>query len=1292
MEFLGLLAIGLLIGIPVVAISALVRTGTLRRLLDKTSWDIWDKISELREEISDLRHELARVSQRLDGQSMASPSVPAVKTHPQAPAPEPSPEPVKATRPETPPAFSIPLPEAAIPRSLDSQAAHASSSQVFLKQSAPSPAPSRPDSGPPKPTSRSDAPYVPTPESVLSSKAETRTVAIPTQPHGHAQPPKPSGEQQPTHTRARTDDLRFTSFEDAPPRKSFAEWLRSTLPLEEVLGMNLFAKIGIVLLVLGFALLGRVALISMGPGARVAMIYAAAAALLGGGIWLERKERYRLVGRTGIGGGWALLFFTTYAMHHVDAMMVMNSNTLNCVLLLGVAMAMVAHTLRYQSQLVTGLAFLLAFSTVAISQDSVYALVAGVILAAGIVTIALRMKWYELEVFGILASYVNHFYWLYQLYPDGVTGHAFPQFWPSAIILVFYWAIFRFSYVVRGIRTPRDEAVSTIAALLNTMLLLAVMKFQSTRPELAFYALLGLGALEFFCGQLSATRRRRPAFILLTVIGTLLIFAAVPFKFSGNNIALFWMIAAEALLITGIVQAEVLFRRLGLLAGIVTGLLVIYEAGSIIEFRQTSQSPRVQDGILLFVCSALFYLNAHFMRRRWKHLFTALDGSLITTQSYIGGVTAFLGVWCAFAGDWTALGWAALLLGAALGKRYLDDKHLMAQAWVLVAVVWLQAVKVNLHYTVQFPQHAAGRLITLPILTLIFYLVAWALSSVDDLRVVLRTAALWAGSSLLVLLAYFDVAQPWVALTWVGFAVALCLIGRRIKLGDLTYQEHVLAIAVAAQLTAVNLDALNALERYLPLAGCAVAFYAVSRFCTLSDAPYKRIAAWAHTWMATALLAALAWHESPQPWLAVIWALFALTLAVIDRVFVVEELPYQAHVLAMLAVAQAVTLNLFTQETWRGVDLRLITVSILVAVLYSLARWIRMPAALDDLQARHVYTWAASGLAAWMLWAELQPVAVAVGLAVFGLLLFEFGEYSQQRQIRLQGYAALSASFGRIFFVNLTAASLPNEILSPRIYTVAPLALIYIYVWWRLQSNQKIEAMGRWKASDILAYFGAGSVASLLYYQTAAEWIVVAWAILAVVLMIASLLLDKEVFLEQAALLVVGLVGRGLAHNIFGGSYFAADGWRGNFLVLSLAAALLLSALPVAFHLRQRYASCSGRSLRTFALKYPEQFLFFAPVVLVSFMIAVKMNPGMVTLSWGIEGLMVILLGLIASQRSYRITGLFLLLLCVGKIACLDAWHLVDRDRYITFIVLGAALLLVSMLYGKYRDVVRRLL
>jgi hypothetical protein len=208
------------------------------------------------------------------------------------------------------------------------------------------------------------------------------------------------------------------------------------------------------------------------------------------------------------------------------------------------------------------------------------------------------------------------------------------------------------------------------------------------------------------------------------------------------------------------------------------------------------------------------------------------------------------------------------------------------------------------------------------------------------------------------------------------------------------------------------------------------------------------------------------------------------------------------------------------------------------------------------------------------------------------------------------------------------------------------------------------------------------------------EWIVVAWAALTLVLVIATWALDKEVFLQQAVLLTVGIVGRGIAHNIFGGSYFSSDGWRGNFAVLSITSALLLAALPITFRLRIRYIdrpieSPLGRCL---GLKRAEQWFFFAPVVLITIMIAVKMNPGMVTLSWGIEGVAVILLGLLVSQRSFRITGLFLLLLCVGKIVCLDAWRLSDTDRYITFIVLGAALTLVSWLYSRYRETVRRLL
>jgi len=82
----------------------------------------------------------------------------------------------------------------------------------------------------------------------------------------------------------------------------------------------------------------------------------------------------------------------------------------------------------------------------------------------------------------------------------------------------------------------------------------------------------------------------------------------------------------------------------------------------------------------------------------------------------------------------------------------------------------------------------------------------------------------------------------------------------------------------------------------------------------------------------------------------------------------------------------------------------------------------------------------------------------------------------------------------------------------------------------------------------------------------------------------------------------------------------------------------------------------------------------------------------MVTVAWGIEGVLIVLLALAVSERSYRLTGLTLLLVCVGKIMVRDAWGLAPRDRYITFIILGAALLLVSFLYSKYRDAIRQFL
>ncbi len=292
--------------------------------------------------------------------------------------------------------------------------------------------------------------------------------------------------------------------------------MKSVSAIEETLGTNWLNKLGIIILVVGVALFGIYELGALGPLGKVGISYLASAFLLVGGIFLEKNERYRLLGRTGIGGGWALFFFSTFAIYHVAAMHVLDSLTLDCILMLAVAIAMAAHTLRYRSQFVTGLAFLLGFPTVALSQDTVYSLSAGVVLAIGLVSIVLKMGWFELEVFGILSSYLNHLYWLYRILGiEGAHGRHFEEYHASLLLLFFYWLIFRISYIARHIKTDFEEHISTLAALLNVLLLLGVMKFQSVQPELAYLALLVVGAFEFSLAQLPVTKRRRQAFVVL---------------------------------------------------------------------------------------------------------------------------------------------------------------------------------------------------------------------------------------------------------------------------------------------------------------------------------------------------------------------------------------------------------------------------------------------------------------------------------------------------------------------------------------------------------------------------------------------------------------------------------------------------------------------------------------------------------------------------------------------------------------------------------------------------------
>ena len=198
--------------------------------------------------------------------------------------------------------------------------------------------------------------------------------------------------------------------EPAPPPRTFRDQLRESMSGQEweaVVGENWLNKLGVLVLVIGIALLLGYEFTRVGPFGRVAIGMAVSLTMLIGGVFIERKRGYAIFARGLIGGGWAALYFTTYAMHALPAAKVIDNPYIATALVLAVASGMILHSLRYRSQTVSGLAYFIAFATLALSESTVFSVLALLPLAASLLYLAYRFAWNQMAVFGLFATYAT---------------------------------------------------------------------------------------------------------------------------------------------------------------------------------------------------------------------------------------------------------------------------------------------------------------------------------------------------------------------------------------------------------------------------------------------------------------------------------------------------------------------------------------------------------------------------------------------------------------------------------------------------------------------------------------------------------------------------------------------------------------------------------------------------------------------------------------------------------------------------------------------------------------------
>ncbi|HEV2215359.1 MAG TPA: hypothetical protein VGR64_08730, partial [Terracidiphilus sp.] len=451
----------------------------------------------------------------------------------------------------------------------------------------------------------------------------------------------------------------------------------------------------------------------------------------------------------------------------------------------------------------------------------------------------------------------------------------------------------------------------------------------------------------------------------------------------------------------------------------------------------------------------------------------------------------------------------------------------------------------------------------------------------------------------------------------------------------------------------------------------------------------------------TASAAAALWVALPSAWVAVGWLALVLLLG-----FAADWIASRALALQADALALASLLWLNGWDIWKPDWHHRTPLLIAIALLYCGMRRKTVAGTRNYVPA--AYSWAAAAFLPLVVFDIFKEPWSAPVLTALAIVLFEIGRLVPKGFLRWQGYSLFAIALTAYVsgdlpysIAGLAASSVPAE------FSWVPSRLLEVLIlvaggYWLYERTRSTEPCSRLEHAVGLAADGAGTFCLMVwfavrfpFYVSGGEaWIAAIWAAMATVLMALAWLMRRRTFLVQAIALTVVAVLRGLLLDLFAASH--GDFWHGTLFHLSVAALVLVAALPFAFQLRgpEFWKDGSFNLPQPFLslLSKPEQWFFFAPFGLMVVALAVKLSSGHITIAWSLLGLGTFLFALVVGERSFRLAGLGLLLVSVAKILLIDVWALAPPDRYVTLIVLGTALLAVSFLYTRFSEKIRKFL
>ena len=903
--------------------------------------------------------------------------------------------------------------------------------------------------------------------------------------------------------------------EPAPPQRTWSDQLRDSMGGQEweaVVGGSWLNKLGVLVLVIGIALLLGYEFARVGPAGRVAIGMAVGLTMLLSGVFIERKRAYAIFARGLIGGGWAALYFTTYAMHALPAAKVIDNPYIGTALLLAAACGMILHSLRYKSQTVSGLAYFIAFATLALSESTPFSVLALLPLAASLLYLAHRFEWHQMAVFGLFATYATA-----ASRPDAGAPLASTQ-----ALFAAYWLLFETFDLLRLRQSSAAWTIESLILPVNALgfLGLSIVKWQRSAPEY-LYAFFAAGAALYLVSALLRTSLRPPSSFgvdsgtLARIAGgsyegpitlsAAMAAAAILLRATGEWINLSLLIEGEILFLAGLRFGQRYLRRIAgaaFVASVMKLIVVDESAASSIDFAGrswTNWSP------IAALTAAAFYVN-RVLRVPEGSLYSSTAAGLVAMMLGYETPHQYLCVsWLAFAAVLFEIGfrfrqeefrYQAYVIGAlgtgaglilnALGITALGARSDWPLAWLPLAI----AAAIHYAITLRIALDGGDRLseneakvswITAASATAFLFAIAWKLAPGDYLG------------------------AAWLLLGAVLFELGLRGLPNHFRW--LSYFASAAGLWNVFWVHVVDAHIGSNVSEALSLGIATVVCWSVSArvFRAIPD----RIGDWEREWCRDLYAAAgglfamtLVWLKLPGQVVAPVWAALGVVALEIGVRFALSRFRLLAHLAATAVCVRLLVFDFGEFGDALRITYRAFTVIPILASQYYIWSRCRRAIVIPEWERTlsRLYLYVAFVLATFLARWELGQTWAVAAWALFGLALYQAGLLRNVADLRWQSYALALLSFWRCWTTNFSTTETLAGIHA-RVLTGAVVIASFYCAQLLSPRNTGVASPFERHARAFYSLLASLLLAVLLFYEVSGQMLTMVWGLEALLLL-----------------------------------------------------------------------------------------------------------------------------------------------------------------------------------------------